>query len=63
MKRLKVKIPENEYDIIIDNGLLNKVDSLIKEVYKRNKIFIITDDNVYLLHAKKVEEYLRAKRF
>jgi len=63
LKRLRVNIPKNEYDIIVGKGLLRGIDTLIREVYDRNKVHIITDDNVYSLHVKKAEEELKQKGF
>lgn len=44
--KLTVDLESNSYDIIIEKGILNNIASEVKEVFKGNKIFILTDKNV-----------------
>ena len=46
MRKLSVNLKNHSYDILIEDGLLFNLSKYIKEVYKENKIFIITDDLV-----------------
>lgn len=43
---LVVDLGERSYPIIIEDGLLDRVDVEIKKVFNGNKIFILTDNNV-----------------
>lgn len=58
MKELEINLTHISYKIIIEKGLLDHINDYIKEVYKNNKIFIITDDNVAKYYLKKVTEVL-----
>ena len=58
MKELEINLTHTSYKIIIEKGLLDHINDYIKEVYKNNKIFIITDDNVAKYYLKKVTEVL-----
>lgn len=43
---LVVDLGERSYPIIIEDGLLDRVDVEIKKIFNGNKIFILTDENV-----------------
>jgi len=60
MKELNIELKTNPYKIIIENNLLdNNLKKYIKEVYKNNKIFIITDDLVAKYYLDKVINNLK----
>lgn len=63
MKRLFVDLKENSYDILIKKGIIEKVGTLIKDVFKEGKIFIITDENVDKFYGEKVEKSLLDEGF
>ncbi|WP_297635474.1 3-dehydroquinate synthase [uncultured Clostridium sp.] len=63
MKRLFVDLKENSYEILIEKGILGRVGTLIKDVFKEGKIFIITDENVDTHYGKKVEDSLLNEGF
>lgn len=46
MRKLKVNLKENSYDIKIEKGILKSLGKEVKEVFSGEKIFIITDENV-----------------
>lgn len=48
---LNVNIPNNEYDIIIKKGIFNNIHDEISKVFKGNKIFVVTDENVNNLYG------------
>ena len=50
MKKLTVKV-NDEYDILIEKGLLGKAGELTKTVLKCRKITLISDTNVYPLYC------------
>ncbi len=57
---LIVDLKERSYPIIIKKNLLDSIHHKIKEIYKGNKIFILTDDNVNGYYGDKIVENLRA---
>lgn len=61
MKKLCVKTPSNEYDIIVGKGILNDADKLIFEISNPSKIMIVTDENVDKLYGDKVETILSGR--
>lgn len=63
MKELKVNIPNHEYNIYIESGLLSRSGELVKEVYKGEKIAIVSDSNVASLYSKTLIESLESAGF
>ena len=63
MKELKVNIPNHEYSIYIESGLLCRSGELVKEVYKGEKIAIVSDSNVAPLYSKTLIESLESAGF
>lgn len=55
---LKMNLEQDSYDIIIENGVLNRLNEEIKKVYNKKKVFIITDIQVGRLYLDKVKESL-----
>src|SRR5690606_26593113 len=49
----------NEYDIIIEDNLLENLGEHIKKVYSHHKIFIVTDKNLFKLYEHKLKEVLQ----
>ncbi|OOB79979.1 MAG: 3-dehydroquinate synthase [Epulopiscium sp. Nuni2H_MBin003] len=59
MKKLKVDLGINSYPIYIEDGLLEKVDTLIeKHLPKTKKVFIITDTNVEKYYLEIIKKNL-----
>ncbi len=58
MKNLTVKL-KNEYDIIIDNGILKNCGEHIKNVVRGDKVMLISDSNVYEIYGETVESSLK----
>ncbi len=56
--KLSVELKDIKYYINIENGLLNKIAEEIKDLFKGNKIFIITDENVDKYYGDIVEKSL-----
>lgn len=56
---LVVDLGERSYPIVIEKGILDRVDIEVKEVFKGNKIFILTDENVNRYYGEKVSRKLR----
>lgn len=59
MQRLKVNIPNYEYDICIGKGIINNVSNLIKEIYSGEKLLVITDQNVYNIYGDQIKHLLK----
>ncbi len=58
MKELEINLTHTSYKIIIEDGLFDHIGDYIKQIYKNNKVFIVTDDNVAKLYLKKVTTVL-----
>ena len=52
MKRLRVDLGKNSYNIFIENGLKSKIGELIKSVYSGTKIAVITDNNLNRIYGE-----------
>jgi 3-dehydroquinate synthase len=61
--QLTVNLDKNSYDIIIKKGMINDISESIKSIYTGKKIFIITDENVFIHYGKTVEENLHKAGF
>ncbi len=59
MRILNVDLPDKSYEIKIEKGLRKDFGSEIKKIYAGEKIFIITDQNVYNIYGKEFDESLR----
>lgn len=57
MKKLTVKV-NDQYDILIEKGLLSKAGELISDVLKCKKIVLISDTNVFPLYGELVKASL-----
>lgn len=62
MKKLTVKV-NDEYDILIEKGLLDKAGELSKNVLLGKKITLISDTNVYPLYGDRVKASLEAQGY
>ena len=58
MRKLSVNLKNHSYDILIEDHILFNLSKYIKEVYKENKIFIITDDLVSKYYLNIVKDAL-----
>ncbi len=63
MNILRVNIPDREYEILIENGLLDKCGEHILNVHKPSKVAVITDSNVGPLYAQRVISSLKSCGF
>ncbi len=57
MKKLTVRV-HDDYNILIERGLLEKSGELVKEVLAAKKLTLISDSNVYPLYGEKVKKSL-----
>lgn len=58
MKKLTLNLTNTNYDILIEDNILDKLDLYISEVYKNKKVYIITDTNVAPLYLDRVTKSL-----
>ena len=63
MKTLRVNIPEKEYDIKIEKGLLDSCGALISEISPCCRVAVITDSTVGPLYSKRVISSLKNAGF
>lgn len=64
MKTLHVDLPNKEYDILIEKGLLDRSGEQIRQVCPRSdKLFVVTDSNVGPLYAARLEASLKKSGF
>ena len=63
MKKLRVGLKENSYDIIIGTNFTSEFSKYINEVYKGKKLFIITDSNIEKLYASKIPTFFEGYEY
>lgn len=59
MKKLEVNLPNNKYDILIQEGIINSIGKEISKIYQGEKIAIVTDKNVDKFYGEIVEKSLK----
>lgn len=57
-RKLTVNLDKNSYDIIIEKGIISRLGEKVRSLYSGQKIFIITDENIFKYYGKAVEENL-----
>ncbi|MFW5986358.1 MAG: 3-dehydroquinate synthase [Halanaerobiales bacterium] len=62
-KKLSIVIPagEKRYDIVIKPELMAEMGKRINAVYGRDKVLLVTDENVFNLYGEKLKEVLSAE--
>jgi 3-dehydroquinate synthase len=55
IRKVNVDLGERSYDILIAEGLLQQAAALVKPLLKRERVYIITDENVAALHLETVK--------
>lgn len=55
IETLHVDLSEQSYDIVMGGGLLVRARELIPEIYRRSRIFILTDSNAGKYHAESLK--------
>lgn len=61
--KLTVTLPHHSYDIIIESGSLEKIGRWVGGLWERQKILIISDENVAREYLEEVESHLRDNGF
>lgn len=63
MKNLDINLPSNKYTIFIEKGLRKFLGIEIRKLYKAEKLFVITDENVFANYGNEVRESLEKEGF
>lgn len=63
MKTICVNIPNNSYQIVIENGLFENFGKEIREIYKGSKIAVVTDNNLYDLYGTALNDILSEENY
>lgn len=63
MKTLKVNIPNREYDIKIEKGILDSSGELVAEIHHPCRVAVVTDSNVESLYGVRLMNSLKVKGF
>lgn len=63
MKSITVNLKTNNYDIMIEKGILNNAGHEIHKIYTNEKIAIVTDLNVFNLYGKILADSLTLKGY
>lgn len=58
--KINVQTKLSSYDIIIEKGIFSNLDKLIKERLNPQKVFVITDKNVWNEYGTKIEKTIEA---
>lgn len=58
MKTVNVNLGTKSYDIVIENGIIDNLGYEINHIYKNKKIAVVTDENVFSLYGKNVQDAL-----
>lgn len=56
--KLTVNLGKNSYPIYIENGILKKSGEYISQIFKGQKIMVISDDNVFPLYGQQIMDSL-----
>ncbi len=59
--KIKVKLDEKSYDILVKNGAINELDQFLGQKY--SKIFVLSDENVAQIHGKKIKDAIGTRNF
>ena len=61
--KVNVNLPKNGYEIVIENGAIQKVGTWLSQLWKAQKVAVITDNHVGSLYASQVVKSLESKGF
>ncbi|MEJ8554473.1 3-dehydroquinate synthase [Tepidibacter sp. Z1-5] len=59
MHTLNINLPQKNYPIYIEKGLMNNIGEELKKIYKNKKIAVITDANVEKIYGQKIRDNLK----
>ena len=58
MKKLNISLEKNNYDILIEKGIINNAGYEISKIYEGKKIAVITDENVFEIFGETLRQSL-----
>jgi 3-dehydroquinate synthase len=58
MNRIKVKIPEHEYEVVLGDDIIYDLKNEIQHLDLSSRVFAIIDENLFKLHRSKISEAL-----
>ncbi len=61
--KVNVDLPKNGYEIVIENGAVQKVGTWLSQLWKAQKVAVITDNHVGSLYASQVVKSLESEGF
>lgn len=53
-----MNIKVDDYEILLEENLLGKLNELVARVYSHQKVFIMTDENLFALYKESLTDYL-----
>lgn len=56
MEKIKIDLPSYPYEVLIEDGLLAKLNKIIEEQKLKKNIFAVIDKNFYTLYKKELEQ-------
>ncbi|MEC8147676.1 MAG: 3-dehydroquinate synthase [Pseudomonadota bacterium] len=60
MEIVKVTLSNNEYEILIGDGVIESLSSM-KEIFKSKKILVLTDKNIATLYNDKIQKFINPR--
>ena len=61
--KVNVDLPKNGYEIVIENGAIQKVGTWLSHLWEPQKVAVITDNHVGSLYASQVVKCLESEGF
>jgi len=58
MKKLNISLDRNNYEILIEKGIINNAGYEISKIYEAKKIAVITDENVFEIFGETLKKSL-----
>lgn len=63
MKKLRVNLKENSYDILIEKKLFQNLGQLLREKIPSQKVALITDENLNSIYGRELKEILESSGY
>ena len=60
MQKVKVGLEKHSYDILIGHGLIKNSGQIIAPLLSKNRVVVITDQNVAPLHLRSFESSMKS---
>lgn len=63
MQKIQLNLSEHQYNIYIEDGLLNNTADIINQLFNTKKVVVITDKNVYSNYGQILNDNLSSRDF